>query len=292
MDPLITCCIITYNHKNYIAQAIESVLTQQHYYSFEIIIADDYSTDGTITIIKEYEQKYPTIIKTLKRQKNIGAAKNFIELLQAAKGKYIAYLEGDDYWCDNNKIQKQVSFLEANPDYVLCHSNVLEVFSEDVNDSRNYLHASENKKATTGLNDILYANYVQTASIVFKNKLFNYFPEWYAALMPGDWPLHILNAQYGKMFYMSDCMCVHRNHATGTWTTQKSITQINNLLHVIEVLSLELGLKNNKYLKAGKSNLLLSSIKYLFKEKKYLLAIKNCFKAFFVHPSVFLLKKN
>jgi glycosyltransferase involved in cell wall biosynthesis len=282
MEPLISCCVITYNHAPYIKQAIESILNQKHNYSFEIIIADDCSTDGTTGIINEYRQRYPDIIKHITQPVNAGASKKFISLLCAARGKYIAYLEGDDYWTNNLKLQKQVDFLEQHPGYNICFSNVLETFSEDLKDPRNVLHGGSGSKATTTINDLLRGNYIQTASVVFKNKLFPYFPEWYADLMPGDWPLHILNAQSGNIYYDNECMCVHRNYSAGVWSTQKALKRIENTLHVCQVIGKELNLASNKNLQAGKRKLLLASVKYLIKEHTYFTALKNLFSAFFL----------
>ena len=284
MEPLISCCIITFNHATYIKQAIDSVLSQKHHYSFEIIIADDCSTDGTTKILREYEQQYPTLIKLIAQPVNKGASKNFIDLLCAANGKYIAYLEGDDYWSDELKLQKQIGFLELHTDYSICFSNVLEAFSEDLKDPRNVFHGGSGIKTTTTIDDLLYENYIQTASVVFRNKLFHYFPAWYAALMPGDWPLHILNAQFGKIFYFDECMCVHRNHSDGVWSSQKAIKRIENTLNVCDVIGKELNLSANKNLQAGKSKLLLSSAKYLLKEQQYLSAFKNIFRAIYYSP--------
>jgi glycosyltransferase involved in cell wall biosynthesis len=281
MKPLISCCIITYNHAPYIKQAIESVLNQKHNYSSEIIIADDCSTDGTTEIINEYRLQYPAIIKHIKQPVNAGASKNFISLLCAANGKYIAYLEGDDYWSSNGKLQKQIDFLEQHPDYSICFSNVLETFSTDLKDPRNVLHGGSGTKASTTIKDLLRGNYIQTASVVFKNKLFPYFPEWYADLMPGDWPLHILNAQFGKIYYDDECMCVHRNYSEGIWSAQNALKRIENTLHVCEVIGKELDMASNKNLKAGKRKLLLASVKYLVKDHKYFSALKKFVTAFF-----------
>lgn len=291
MEPLISCCIITYNHAPYIKQAIESVLSQKHNYSFEIIIADDCSTDGTAEIAKEYQKKYPEIIKLIAQPVNAGASKNFISLLCAATGKYIAYLEGDDYWSNDLKLQKQIEFLETHPEFSICFSNVLETFSEDLNDPRNVLHGGSGSKTITTINDLLYENYIQTASVIFKNKLFSYFPGWYADLMPGDWPLHILNAQFGKIFYDNECMCVHRNYSDGLWSSQKALKRIENNLNVCNVIGNELNLAANKNLRAGKSKLLLSSVKYLLKGHKYFSGLKNMFSAFLIYPEIVLFKK-
>lgn len=292
MEPLVSCCIITYNHAPYIGQAVESVLQQQHNYPVEIIIADDRSTDGTTAILEDYRQRYPSLIKLIVQEQNQGASKNFMQLLYAAKGKYIAYLEGDDYWIDKGKLKKQIDFLEQNPDFVICFSNVLETFSDDPADPRNHLHEGPGSKAITTLNDLLYGNYIQTSSVVFRNRLFDYFPSWYGPLMPGDWPLHILNAQHGKIFYDKECMSVHRNHSDGVWSSQKAIRRIENSLNVCEVIGKELKLEANPRLKAGKSKLLLASVKYLIKERKYFTAAKNLMEAFYTYPAIIFHKRN
>ncbi len=292
MKPLVSCCIITYNHAPYIGQAVESVLQQQHNYPVEIIVADDRSTDGTTAILEDYQQRYPSLIRLIVQEQNQGASKNFMQLLYAAKGKYIAYLEGDDYWSDAGKLKKQIAFLEQNPDFAICFSNVLETFSDDPADPRNHLHEGPGSKSITTLNDLLYGNYIQTSSVVFRNRLFEYFPSWYGPLMPGDWPLHILNAQFGKIFYDKECMSVHRNHSDGVWSSQKAIRRIENSLHVCEVIGKELKLAANPRLKAGKSKLLLASVKYLIKERKYFTAAKNLVQAFFTYPAIIFHKRN
>ena len=267
------------------------MLNQAHDYTVEIIIADDCSTDGTTQIVMDFQQQYPHLIKLIVPAANIGPAENFTNLLRAASGKYIAYLEGDDYWNDNLKLKKQVDFLEANDNYSICFTNVIEAFSEDLNDPRNHLHGGSGKIATTDINDLLYNNYIQTASIVFRNKLVKYFPDWYKALMPGDWPLNIIIAQFGDIYYFSECMCVHRNFNSGVWSSQKALTRIDNLLNVCNVIGKELALASNKNLRAGKSHLLLSSVKYLIKEKKYIKAFQNVLIAFYTYPLVLFYKR-
>ena len=123
MNPLLSVCLITYNHKDYIVQAIEGVLMQKVNFSFELIIADDFSTDGTREIILDDEKKYPLLISLILQKKNVGPLKNWLELIKTPKAKYIAYFEGDDYWTDFNKLHKQVDFLDTNRDFVLCYHN-------------------------------------------------------------------------------------------------------------------------------------------------------------------------
>lgn len=123
-EPLLSVCLITYNHANYIREAIDGVLMQQVNFSWEFIIADDFSTDGTREIVLNYKEKYSEFIKLILQEKNVGASQNWFDLLNASSSKYIAYLEGDDYWTDPYKLQKQVDFLESNEDYGLVWTDV------------------------------------------------------------------------------------------------------------------------------------------------------------------------
>lgn len=119
-DCICTVLLISYNHKDNIAKAIDSVLAQKTQYKFKIHIFDDSSTDGTINIIKEYTKKYPDKIKTFIAKKNKGAQKNIWDAYNSVKTKYCAMLEGDDYWCDESKLDLQISALEANPECSFC----------------------------------------------------------------------------------------------------------------------------------------------------------------------------
>lgn len=114
---VVSVAMLTYNHEKYIRQALDSILMQKRSFEIEIVIGDDCSCDNTVKIIKEYEDIYPGIIRLLPRKKNIGVTANLYEVCKVCKGKYIAFLEGDDYWIDNQKLQKQVDFLEENPQY-------------------------------------------------------------------------------------------------------------------------------------------------------------------------------
>lgn len=118
--PLVSIVTITYNHEPYIRKCIEGVLMQQVNFPIEFIIAEDCSTDGTLAICKEYAEKHPDIIKIITSENNVGALQNEVRAINAAKGKYLAFCEGDDYWTDPLKLQKQVDFLEAHPDYSVC----------------------------------------------------------------------------------------------------------------------------------------------------------------------------
>ncbi|MEG1645564.1 MAG: glycosyltransferase [Alistipes sp.] len=116
-SPRVTICMITYNHAAYIGQAIEGILHQQSAFPFEILIGEDCSTDQTRSICQHYQALHPDKIRLLLPEKNLGMITNFYTTLQAATGEYIAFCEGDDYWIDPLKLQKQVDFLDAHPDF-------------------------------------------------------------------------------------------------------------------------------------------------------------------------------
>lgn len=122
--PLVSICCITYNHAQFIRKCLDGFLMQQTDFPIEILIHDDCSTDGTTEIIREYETKYPDLIFPLYEEENQYsrgvAGKMDLYNYRRARGKYIAYCEGDDYWTDSQKLQKQVDFMEANPEYSVC----------------------------------------------------------------------------------------------------------------------------------------------------------------------------
>ena len=119
-EPLVSIVCITYNHEPYLRQTLDSFLMQETSFAYEIVLAEDCSTDGTRKICEEYAAKYPDIIHYIYRDKNVGYNENEYEAMSAAKGKYIAYCEGDDYWTIPDKLQRQVDFLESHPDYSVC----------------------------------------------------------------------------------------------------------------------------------------------------------------------------
>ena len=159
--PLISICCITYNHVNYIRECINGFILQKTNFTFEILIFDDASTDGTDKIIKEFSSTYSNIITFLQTENQWGKNDGFINyLLPAAKGKYIAICEGDDYWTDHLKLQKQVDFLERNHNYVMCFHNVKilenQVLHDDILNCKNISNKSS-------YNDLLcFGKYMQT----------------------------------------------------------------------------------------------------------------------------------
>jgi glycosyltransferase involved in cell wall biosynthesis len=126
----ISVIVTTYNHEKYIAQCLESILCQTGNFQMEVILGDDSSSDHTREIAQQFEQKYPQVVLLLPAGPNLGITKNLKRCLDACSGNYIAICEGDDYWTDSTKLQKQTALLESHPAYSMCF-NAFTIYFED-----------------------------------------------------------------------------------------------------------------------------------------------------------------
>ncbi|RZA02796.1 MAG: glycosyltransferase [Sphingobacteriaceae bacterium] len=233
--PLVSIYMITYNHEPYLAQAIESAMMQKTNFDYELVIGEDCSTDKTRDICLKYKQAYPDKIKLLLHPKNIGAINNTIETFKACDGKYVAFLEGDDYWTDSNKLQKQIDFLEQNPDYVICAHAVDEL-------SGTHIVAEECRPATEmtyTIQDLAKRNLFHTASVVFRNGLFKEFPVWVSESPVMDYVFHMLNAAHGKLKYFPEVMAVYRRHNTGGWSAMAELDRYERWIKILSLLLTE-----------------------------------------------------
>ncbi len=209
--PLVSISCITFNHAPYIREALESFLMQETDFPFEILIHDDCSTDGTDLIIKEYSERFPNIIKPLYESGNqysqgkpIGS---LVWNIPRAKGKYIALCEGDDYWCDPLKLQKQVDFLEANPDYGLIYGKVKE------------LDTSVNKiSGTSGgpyehFENLVIANTIPTPATLFRKELIDLYiqEKWMSnGYLMCDYPIWLYISTHSKIKFVNHINAVYR----------------------------------------------------------------------------------
>lgn len=198
---LVTVCCTTYNHESYVREAIESFLIQETEFPFEIIIHDDASTDGTAAIILEYAERYPRLIRTIIQTENQYSKAGLINprfVFPEATGKYLALCEGDDYWTDRRKLQKQVTFLENNPDYVITYSDCQPfdengVIDDDYGGVREDLSATQLKKATP----------ISTLTSCFRNVI-NEVPLDLMSARYGDFVTWSLLGHHGKGKYLAE----------------------------------------------------------------------------------------
>jgi glycosyltransferase involved in cell wall biosynthesis len=230
VEKLVSVFVITYNHSKFIRQCLDSILCQRTTFEFEVVIGEDCSTDGTRDIIFEYAEKYHDRIKLIVSDTNVGAHANMRRTLNACTCKYIACCEGDDYWTDVNKLQIQVDIMEAHPEYSVCFHNCEEFYDDNSKVPFNYCHADQ--KQVTGLVDLLEkCNYIPTSAVVWRNNLVKELPKWMDNVIGNDWIIHILQAQYGKIYYINKVMSKHRHHSGGV---SYFMYQEKNILSTIE----------------------------------------------------------
>ncbi len=207
--PTVSVAMITYNHADYIQAAIEGVMMQQTSFPVELIIGEDCSTDETRKICIEYQKKYPDKIRLLLPDKNIGVVLNCLNTFQACVGKYTAICEGDDYWTEPHKLQIQVDFLEAHPEYAgTAHQSLV------IGESTENRLFRNNVSNEIGLNQLLGIRLYHTASVVFRTNILELFYQA-PTVLSADRLLNFLIAISGKIRYSDDCMCVYRIHAGG-----------------------------------------------------------------------------
>lgn len=211
--PLVSVKCMTFNHEKYISQAIDGFLMQKTTFPFEVLIHDDASTDKTADIIREYEKKFPQIVKGIYETENQfskGNRLHHIKINAAIRGKYLAFCEGDDYWIDEKKLQKQVSFLEDNPDYSMCYGKVQQYYETEKNFSKVLFGAS-----VSDYKALIYGrNSVPTLSVCLHRALYQKFislelgkdQNW----LMGDYPLWIYLAHDTKIKFMDEVFGVYR----------------------------------------------------------------------------------
>ena len=242
MKPLVSVIMITYGHEKYIEEAIRGVFLQKTNFPFELIISNDKSPDSTDEIVKNIIKYAPENIsvKYIQHPENIGMLPNFISTLKIATGKYIAVCEGDDYWTDENKLQKQIDFLEKNEDFTLTFHNVFIRNGETLRADLDYEKRLSSKNVYT-INDLSKGNFIHTLSVVFRNMKIE-FPEWYYTSFLGDYPIWLWLSKKGKIKYFPEKMGVYRENV-GVWSGKsqeerefKSMLVLRNLIPDFEML--------------------------------------------------------
>ena len=251
----VSICMITYNHEKYISQAIDSVLTQKTNFDFQLIIGEDCSQDKTREIVINYQKKYPQIIRLLLANKNQGMMANWIKTLQVAKSQYLAVLEGDDYWTDRYKLQKQVDFLDKHPNHSLCFHSV-EAFYQDQPD-KTYLIPS--KTENFNFKSLLQHNFITACSVMYRHGLVKKIPDWFLSLNIGDWPYHLLHAFQGEIGFINQAMARYRRHSN-SYCSQPKVKNFQNIIEFYQVIDKHFHYKYRSIIKfmIGKHYLLIA----------------------------------
>lgn len=300
LPPIVNVFVMVYNHEKYLAECLDGILMQKCNFSYIIVVGEDASTDKSREILLKYKSKYPGKFQLILHEKNVGAMANQMAILKACTGKYIALCEGDDYWTDPYKLQKQVDFLDANEDFVMCFTNtkikVEETGAESI--------AKINIWDVCETQDILRHNSLDgresgeeinspghTSTILFRNNLIKKFPDWFSKCFIGDEPLFLMLSKYGKAKFINDFCSVYRQTVSGISTKNFSFER-DYLGRIFMYKKINLYF-NKKY--ANDIHNLLS--RYYFKlfnlywrQKSYFAALKTIFAIIFYNP-VLLIEK-
>lgn len=221
----LTVVTTTYNQEKYIGEAIEGMLMQKTNFPFQIVISNDCSTDNTLKILEEYKEKYPEKIKIINNEKNLGAMGNFINTLDQIKDtEYVALCDGDDFWTDENKLQKQVDFLEENKEFNICFHKA-KLFYEN-KEKKDEIIPQDVLEIST-IDDLVKSNYIVANSVVYRWKFNNknlkdIFPD---NIVPGDYYIHLLHAEDGKIKMINEVMSAYRRHESGMWWSNDSVNK-------------------------------------------------------------------
>ena len=230
-NPLVSVFMTAFNHEKYIAQAIESVLIQNTKFPIKIIIGEDFSTDNTKNICLKYYNDNSNKIELLLNKINLGDAVNTNQVLHACQNngaKYIALLEGDDYWTDPFKLQKQIDFLEANPEYIACAHQTKVIYENNKTQSHLF---KEKVPSVLKLRDILEGRLFHTASLVFRADIIRKH-QLPINITAGDRALYFLIASFGSIYFFQDVMCVYRKN-TFSLSSNVSVQQMKTDLNII-----------------------------------------------------------
>jgi len=289
-DCLVTIASTTYNMEAYIGEALDSWLQQDVSFPLEIVISDDGSTDGTCDVVRSYMERYPSI--RLISTGHIGKMPNFIRSLKESKGKYVALCDGDDYWIDSHKLQKQFDFMEAHPEFSECFTNsyVLDVTTGEKKIAKTHIWDVAD---TEGLlahrdDDNVQMSPGHTSTFFYRNQFLQDYPEWMYGDVMTDFPLYMLMSQYGKAKFINDITSVYRHRSDGVssegWNYVKATRR---RIFVYEHVNRDFDYKYKKIINPILADYYFKLGKRLYKTGQKAKGMEALFRSFFYSPALF-----
>ena len=278
--------MLTYNQEAYIKQAIEGVLMQKTNFNYQLVIGEDCSTDNTRQICEDYQEKYLSKIKLLPSlDKNMGLIANYMRTIKSCDGEYIAICDGDDYWIDDCKLQKQVDFLENHPDYSIVGTNYMKLYK----DNRLVEDIKDRKKTYYEFDDLVFKNLIPSVTVLFKNiPQKDPLPNWILNFPYGDWPTYLwVLKNSGKIHFLEDVTAVYRMEIGVSAKIRKKISDIEKVnLNILEHIASDGNFSHKKIVvKASVNNTKKSILASYNREKRY-------GKAFKLFAQILLQQKN
>ena len=286
---LVTIASTTYNMEAFIGEALDSWLTQKASFQYDILISDDGSTDGTCDVVRRYMEKYPNL--RLISTDHVGKMPNFIRSLKESKGKYVALCDGDDYWIDPFKLQKQFDFMESHSEFSACFTNsyVLDTVTGEKKIAKTQLW---DEATTEGLlkhrdNDNVQMSPGHTSTFFYRNQFLQDYPEWMYGDVMTDFPLYMLMSRYGKMKFINDITSVYRHRPEGVSSKNFSFEKgIRRRIYVYKNVNRDFHYKFRKIINPIIADYYFTLGKRLYKTGEKKKGLVSVFRAFFYDPSV------
>ncbi|MCM3903809.1 MAG: glycosyltransferase [Pyrinomonadaceae bacterium] len=236
--PLVDIIMPTYNHEKFIVEAIDSVLAQKTGFAYRLIVADDCSTDETQAIVRHYAGKYPDKVEFVFSAQNLGPLHRdrvSVKLLNQCTAKYVTILEGDDYWTDPYKLQKQVDFLERHTECSVCFHNA-EMFYDDGSQPSMNLRPDDQKEIST-VEDVIAGMVPIPCTVLFRNNLLGELPECFYQVTNADWMMSVLLAEHGHIGYINEVMAAYRMHPGGMWSRLNRQQRLRGHIHTYKTMN-------------------------------------------------------
>jgi len=251
-QPVVSVHMLTYNHAPYIAKAIDSVLMQETDFDYELVIGEDCSTDQTREIVQAYRDRHPDVIRLHLHERNLGLYENQEIVRRSCRGKYVAWLEGDDYWTSPQKLQKQVSLLENHPEYSCCFH-----WSQWIEAGRAaHNFGPPQVKPCFTLDDLLmYGHFVPTSSILVRNHLREDYPAWMKESDIMDMSYLILFAQHGHLGFIDENLSSYHHHGSGLFSGKEASQKVKRVMFTHRLAGRNLGLDKRPSFKQGMSRM-------------------------------------
>ena len=210
MTPLVSVCVTTYNHEPYLAAALDAILAQRCDFGVEVILGEDCSSDNTLAVCREYAERYPDAVHLIASTSNVGWRENYRRCVEAARGKYIAFCDGDDYWCNENRLAEQVTLMEQNANVGLCYT-----LAERRNENGAFVEYFPKGKGHTSLDTLLHDWCVENCTTLARRDLvLAYYatekPENRAEWLTEDLPMWLFVAAHSEVAYIDRVTAVHR----------------------------------------------------------------------------------
>ncbi|MBP9051846.1 MAG: glycosyltransferase [Ilumatobacteraceae bacterium] len=224
-DPVVTVLIMTFDHERYINQALESVLTQETEFPYDVIVIDDCSTDGTAEALHRLAERFPGRFTVRRPPANRNDLHDFGVALDDCPSPYVAMLDGDDYWTSTTKLARQVALLELHPEYALsCHA-VHPINADGTPSTTQYEH----RRPRYERDDLWSACFIHAGSVVFRRSAFDRLPAWYFESTFGDWELFLLVTARGDVHFLDERLSAYRIHEGGMWSGLGSRRQADQI---------------------------------------------------------------